>query len=460
MKKAIFLVEKIENNVPITLLEVLYEKLIKDLKSKNLNLSWLFEIVDILNDSRFDEIKFVSVYDFISSVELSSGISDDVEIYYFISCFHNLENFHRNLFLSLDPHVVNFLIKHNIPIILDASFEVNKNYYKNSYEIFEDYLFAGGDVASSPHSELYFQNLKNLEYYVIGSTIYKQKNSKFDDRKVKVYHGTFSGSFFKNLSNNHHVKLNLDKTFNDRVNFIKSRKIDENTLVWHSFSKEPRLSRALFQMAVNYYFNKDLLKVGKYSRLKPMRKEFLRQIDDIDLLDFEKENLKYITEDAIKELDNIITLDEIVITDNLNTNNFKFEVLDSMIWVVLETSYINIIHEFTNTASMVTEKSLQPIINGYPFIPIGGQDIGNTLKSYGFKNFDLLEFPSIPNLGSEIGQVIHDIWKISNKNINERIDLFESWKETAIANLTHCMIVNPKKIYLEELRKSKIEKNV
>lgn len=452
MKKAIFLVEQFEGNRPMTFLECLYKKLDDKIRRENnYSLSWLPEIVNILNDPRFNDIKFVAVRDFIKQVEVAGAISDDYEVYYLISCFHNLENFHRSYFLAMDPEVTDFLVKHKIPIILDASFETNHNYYQNSYNMFEAGIFTRNDSIND-HGAMYYRNLRELEFYVIGNLWYKQNEYK-DRRTVKIYHGVFSGPFFHHYSPGAPVRKQLEKDLEQRLEIISNREFKEDTLIWQAFANTPRMTRALFQMFADSYQHGNFKKVGRYSRLNPMKETFLREVKDCDLFNFEGDKLaEFVSEEKINSLDDIIILDVNKI-DNLNL--FKTD-LDAMIWIVLECAYMHDIKEVSNSVSEVTEKCMQPIINGHAFIPLGGQHIGTILQSYGFKEFPELEFATNPNFLKELTHVVEHVWRICIKTHNERRDLFESWKEIAKYNLINYTTLNPQRLYLDMLHETKL----
>jgi hypothetical protein len=450
-KKAIFLVEDFDGDRPLTLLECIYKKLDDKLRSDGTyTLSWLPEITNVLNDPRFDDIKFVAVRDFISQVNIAGSISDEYEVYYFISCFHNLENFHRSYFLAMDPEVTDFLVKHKIPVIIDASFETNYNYYQNTFEIFEAGIFANSNSIND-HAVMYYRNLRELEFYVIGNLDYQQHEFRDRPRKVKVYHGVFSGPFFHHHANKNPVRVQLQKDLNKRLGIIANRTLTEDVLLWQAFSNTPRLTRALFQMRAREFRRGQFIKQGRYSRLMPMRETFMREAHQCRLFKFEKDNLKWITPESIDELDTVIHID----TDKLdNLNLFKTD-LESMIWIVLECAYINRIKEFSNTVSEVTEKCMQPIINGHAFIPLGGQNIGNILKSYGFKEFPQLEFSTRPNFIKELNDVLERVWEIGIKPFKQRQEIFESWKDIAKHNLIHYATVNPQRLYLDMLHETK-----
>ena len=452
MRKAIFLVEDIDEHGPVTLLESIYNKLRRHLlDKKGRQLAWLSEVQRMLWQYPSDEITFIKGADFVNNVTTSGSMPADVDVYYFVSCYQNITNFTFNNFLALDPIVADFLVANKIPVVIDCSLEVDNNYYQVTRKLFENDTFSTLDAANS-HSEVYFRNLCRLEFYIVGSTHYPDN---WDDRhgittprKVKVYHGMFPGCFFFHNSHGHDFNQTLNTRRQETIDVIRSRKITDETKIWRALSSEPRFTRGLFQLKVD---SLGLTDVGEYSRLIPGAKIFKQWHDTLCTQADDLKRTLYVTHESISTLDEIKILDKDVL-DNRNLDYYKKEF---MVWVVLETSFMTEMPLMSNTASMITEKCMQPIISGHAFIPYGGQDIGNILKSYGFKEYPGLEFPTQKHTLDEVDYITKKLLFLKNLTVEQRNELYETWKEIAVHNFETYLDMNVQRKYLDNLEMMK-----
>jgi hypothetical protein len=444
MRKAIFLVEDIDETGPITLLESIYSKLKKYLeKNGPKKLGWLSEFHHALWKYPADDITFVKAMDFVTV----GIIPEDKDVYYFISCYQNLSTFTTTNFLAMDPVVSDFLVEHKIPVILDCSLEVDDNYHGVTRKIFENQTF-GKSTNSIDHSTPYFRNLSNLEFYIVGSTHFPEIDNTYGTgpRNVKVYHGMFPGCFFTNNSYGDEFNKFLLEHRQEIIDTIRSRTITDETKLWRALSSEPRFTRSLFQLKVE---DLKLTDDGEYSRLLPAAEPFRYYFNLLFTDEHDWKRVRYVTEETIKSLDQIKIIDKPNL-DNKNLDYYKNK--DFMVWVVLETAYMNTVFLASRTASMITEKCMQPIISGHPFIPYGGQDIGNILKLYGFKEYPGLEFPTQEHLLEELEHVTDKLLHLKSLTVEQRNELYETWKEIAVHNFNNYLDLNIQQKYLENLK--------
>jgi hypothetical protein len=450
MRKAIFLVEDIDEQGPVTLLESIYNKLRIHLdKNGPRHLAWLSEIQRLLWRYPSDEITFVKALDFVNR----GKVYEDVDVYYFISCYQNLTNFSYNNFLALDPVVTDFLVKNRIPVIIDCSLEVDENYYQVTRKLFESDIFSSLRPEAT-HSNVYFRDLYKLEYYIVGSTdfpdTWDERYGIDSARKVKVYHGMFPGCFFTHNTYGWDFNTKLKGRRQETIEIIRSRKITEETKVWRALSSEPRFTRGLFQLKVD---SMGLTEVGEYSRLIPGAKVFKQYYDKLFTNNYDDlKRTKYVTLESISTLDEIKILDKKVL-DNQNLDYYKNS--EFMVWVVLETVYIDKSPLLSNTSSMMTEKTMQPIISGHAFTVYGGQRLGSILKSMGFKEYPGLEFPTQPHSLDELEHITQQLQAVKNLTVDQRGELYETWKEIAVHNFNTYLNMNVQRLYLDNLRMMK-----
>ena len=431
MKKAIFLVDDIKNGKVITFLESLYSKLIDRLETEGTCLMWLHEIGKLLYNDPSDFIKFMSVKDIINL----NTIPTDRDIFYFISCRHNLDLLSIDHFLGMDPTTLDFLVQHNIPIILDTSMEI-VDHNSSSYRLLESNLhFLSNDR--------WFRGIRNLKFYVVGSTHKVWSDSRH--RNIQILLSVFPGPFFQYNFKGSELNNRLTKDKSQILDNAFNKIINESTLTWQAYSSNPRINRSLFQMKVEH--EKLVDGVGIYSRLLPGTEQYVSDSIKLELYR-ESDRLAFANKEQIKKLNNIKIIDNDVggVTELANSN-FLFS-------VILETFCPEHVSEFTNSISFLTEKTAMAIFSGVPFIPLGGHNIGNILKSYGFREYPGLEFPTQAHFLDELDYVVDKIRTIHSMTITQKQELYNSWKPIIEYNFNRYMSINIKKVYLETLHKS------
>lgn len=439
MKKAIFLVDDIRDGKIYTLLESAYNKLNVKLQSEGRGeLGWLSEISVLLNNAPSDFIKFEKASDFIKRDKMP----EDRDVFYFISCFHQLDFFTVTNFLLMDPEVTDFLVKYRIPVILDSSMEI-VNHYHASYKLLEHFMFSGDDPHNR-HHEVFNRNLKNLDFHVVGSMYYP--NDLVDQkRNVNTFHSVFPGPFFQYNAKGLHFNLDIVNNRDSRLQQVNDRKLTEDTLVWQAFSNKTRLNRGLFFLKAH---EAGLDKVGSYSRLVPGLDDFMRDFNVCDMNQFGN-RLDYINDNTLKSLDTVSILDSSL--PGVSTfNDFK-----SLVRVSLETYAPNGITDVTHTCSFLTEKTAMAIGSASPFIPVGGHRIGHQLKQAGFREYSKLEFPTQPNLLDEIDYVVDRLKEIASLSLQQKQTLYDEWKDTIAYNYDRYINIDIKKYYLEILNRSR-----
>lgn len=442
MKKAIFLVEDIKDGKIYTLLEAAYAKVNDKLKEEGKGqINWLSEITTLLNNHPSDFIKFEKASDFIKRDKLP----EDRDVFYFISCYHQLDFFHVTNFLLMDPNVSDFLVKHKIPVIIDSSMEV-VNHHNASRTLLENFTF------SNPYHEMqiaqHYRNLCSLEFYIVGSmySVLDSNPPVNNKRNVKTYHSIFPGPFFqynaRGLSFNMDVSLNRDT----RINNVNTREIKDNTLVWQAFSNKTRLNRGLFILKAEHV---GLDSVGRYSRLFPGKGDFIREYNH-SKLDRESNRLTFITPESLDSLNNIKYIDS-----KIPGSGSTFDNSDILLHVSLETFSSNYYENIINSSSFLTEKTAMAIGSACPFIPMGGHKIGEQLKQAGFREYTKLEFPTQPHLLDELDYVIDRLQEIASLSLAEKQKLYDSWKDTIVYNYDRYLNIDIKKYYLEILNTSR-----
>jgi len=433
MKKAIFIVEDIKDGEVQTLLEKAYLPLRNQLKLEGRELMWLSEITKLLYNHPSDFIQFVSAKEFIKNAE--SGLPTDRDVFYFISCFHTIDLFAVSNFLLFDPVVLDFLVKHDIPIIMDTSMETC-NHVEASNRLFNStFLDATGPTAKN--LEHFYRSVNKLTFVVVGSTVYPE--SKIDS-SINIKTCQFPGPFFQYNFKGSNLNNLLLSNYESIVNRIRNKKITEKTTVWQSFSGTPRINRTLFQLRMEH---EGLTAYGRYSRLNPSKQSFIR---DCETLSIDKKDIPY--------ADNIDQLDQIKIIDSTSGGLTLIEDRDFMLVVTPETFYPGSPKEFYNSITFLTEKTAMAIFSGLAFIPLGGQHLGQILKSYGFREFDQIEFLQNRNFLDELNSVTGYIKKLSMMSVEEKQQLYDSWKETIVYNFNRYIDIDIKKAYLENLNKS------
>lgn len=439
MKKAIFLVEDIKDGKIYTLLEAAYAKINEKLKEEDSGyLNWLSEICVLLNNHPSDFIKFEKASDFIKRDKLP----EDRDVFYFISCYHQLDFFHVTNFLLMDPNVSDFLVKHKIPVIIDSSMEIVNHHY-NSFRLLENFMFS--NPAHNWQSQQHYRNLCSLEFYIVGS-MYSLVRDETGNRNVKTYHSIFPGPFFQYNARGERLNQDIVNNKDYRFEQVKNRKIKDTTLIWQAFSNKTRLNRGLFILKAEHV---GLGSVGRYSRLIPGKDDFIREYNDCNMQNISN-RLDFISNKSLDSLNDIKQID----TDT-SASAMTFDNSDFMLQVALETfaphTFENVIH----SSSFLTEKTAMAIGSACPFIPMGGHRIGEQLKQAGFKEYNKLAFPTQPNLIDELEYIIACLQEISSLSLAQKQELYDSWKDTIIYNYNRYLNIDIKKYYLEILNMSR-----
>jgi hypothetical protein len=443
MKKAIFLVDDIVDGKIITLLERVYEKLIAKLATESYAFEWISETGTVLSNCSSDFITFRKASEFINEVKNKELVNNNVDIFYFISAWLHIKSFHLTDFLAMDPDTTDFLIKHNIPIIIDGSMEMC-NIYTSSYDLFENNY--NSYLTDKNH---FFRGIKNLPFYIVGGEIVNNYNSTLT-RKVSVQHSMFPTAFFRKAHNNSTIYLESVAQKNTLFNTIKNKVVTPDTPIWQAFCRTPRLTRTLFQLWAD---KERITECGQYSRLLPGKDNFIQECKNsgisskyIDILDF-------ITDQHLDELDTIKIIDEVArkfSQDDLSGIPVRS---NSMFYIVLETCSISTGEDFNRTPSMLTEKTSMAILSGMPFITLGGHQIKNILKSLGFREYPGLELPgrAQKNYFDELEYVITKVKAIAALPLDKKQELYNSWKEIIMYNYERYLKLDTKKLYLELL---------
>jgi hypothetical protein len=440
MKKAIFLVDDIRNGKIYTLLESAYDKLnIKLDKEGRGQVGWLSEIATLLNNDPSDFIRFEKASEFVKA----GKIPEDRDVFYFISCYHQLDFFTVTNFLLMDPEVTDFLVKHKIPVVMDSSME-SVNHYDSSYRLLEHFFFSSENIHQT-HASLFFRNLQNVDFYIVGSTHYYPPTTKRPNRKVKAYHSVFPGPFFQYNARGLHFNRDIVNNREERFEQVKNRKITEDTLVWQAFSNKTRLNRGLFLLKAQ---QEGLSNLGKYSRLIPGRQDFERDFVNCNMEKF-KDRLSYVSNDGLKSLDNVSFIDDTL--PGVST----FNDFSTLVRVSLETYSPDGINDVTCTCSFLTEKTAMAIGSAMPFIPVGGHKIGEQLKQAGFREYANLKFPTQPNLLDEVDYVVDCLKRIAGMSLAQKQALYDEWKDTIVYNYDRYLNIDVKKYYLEILNRSR-----
>ena len=444
MKKAIFLVEDIINNQPVTLYEKISWNLTNELEHCGRPLMWLRENPRLLGSYESEYIKFVKVADFIKEVE-TSGMPADLNVYYYISCRYSLDLTNPQDFLLIDYPVIKFLSRQNIPIILDSSYE-QVHHYNSAFE-----LFSSGRTAWL-YDRVELEILKTIQFIVLGSTIIP--SAKNNVHNLNVRYGTFpAGFFFYNYKHGPYYN-SLRENESSIIERIKSKQITEETFVWEAWQHEPRWFRTLFQLKAE---SKNLTgKIGRYSRLNKGRQRLLNFIHDKNHPHGRCPEIvghpyfNFLTDELLNMADEIRLLDGAVKWPG-DKCSLVLPETDSMFIVAMETCEPRTIADVINSTSNLTEKSTLRITSGQAFIPLGGQHLGSILKDLGFKDFKKLEWPCLPHIFDELDYVIDRIEDIASLSLEQRRVLYADWQENLLHNFHLYMNIDIPKEYLRSV---------
>ena len=432
----IFLVEDIEDNIPIPVITKNFSKL------RNPR-GYLEEITKMLSSQPPTHIEFIKVKDFISSVNLST-FPYHRKIFYFISSFHTLSTFTIYHFLLIDTEVIDFLTKYKISIIIDGSIEESQM-RDASHQIFDS------QMNTIPGKTENWRGILDLPIYLVNGG--NKKTHRLSSRLPNIHYRHFHGSFF-------HCTYPGTKIYNEALehrdklfSHIDSKIITEDTLVWQAFCREPRMSRILFQLTAE---DKGLTKFGKYSRLMPCGTYYEHHHKSCELSFFGL-NLR---QEDIDELNSI----KILPSDPPSTNENEVKKLglfksNSLIHVILETCSLHNKNDILFQPTQLTEKTSTTILSGMPFIPLGGQ-FSTPLELLGFKSYFKLNWPTNENYLDSVDYVCNLLLEISRLPISEKQELYSTWKETIKYNFDNFFNINIQEMYLTFLNLENTSINV
>ena len=446
MKKAIFLVDDIVDGKVVTLLERVYEKLIAKLVTEGYQFGWISETPRTLYNCSSDFITFRKAGEFIAEVKNNGTIDKNVDVFYFISAWLHVKTFHLTDFFAVDPDVTDFLVENKIPVIIDGSAEMD-NVYIRSYKLFEtEYV---NYLTAKNH---FFRGIKNLKFYVVGGELVNNYMSN-RSRNIQVDHCMFPGAFFHKAYIDSDLYSNAKSKKEALFEEIRNRVLTQDTLVWQSFCRTPRLTRTLFQLWAD---KEKITDFGQYSRLLPAKDSFVEDCKNTGIIHKYQKQLSFIH----TKLENLNTLKFI---DHGSKDHLRKDIagipfeINSMFHIVLETCSIISGEDFDCTPSMLTEKTSMAILSGVPFITLGGHKIKNILKSLGFKEYPGLELPSNNerHYFDELEYVIDKVKAIANLPLEEKQKLYDSWKEIIMYNYNRYLTLDTKKLYLECLHQAR-----
>lgn len=445
MKKAIFLVEDIVFNReiyasgkkfakrPVTLLEKFWSIHL----SHDRSLESMAYITNVIDSGDSDYIEFQPVNTFINDVDNSNQLPPDRNVYYFISSWLEIGNFHLTNLLLIDQHVRKFLVKHDIPIIIDSTMETG-SVYQDVYNIFQDKYYLLQERSA-------WNDILKLKFYTVFGGIRKNTNNYQFDMNVNVRY--FPCSFF-------HTHYKNSEGYHSTHNYFdKNPGPDPFNMTWGALCRKPSITRVMFQ--INAELSK-LTKFGRYSRIYPCQDFYRTHYSRYELnkLGYEKGYYKFL--DQLVYLDDYEKVKEYYYDENIVndmyidyqrfTKNFK-----PMIQVVIETCLINCYKEFFESPTQLSEKSVLPIISKRPFIPIGGYLLGKILKKIGFVDYRTFEFSNNKFFPDDLDYVKNNLVKLNMLTESEKNSLYAEWQETAEYNYNYFFNLDIKKLYLEFL---------
>jgi hypothetical protein len=263
----------------------------------------------------------------------------------------------------------------------------------------------------------------------------------------------FPGAFFHKAYIDSDLYSNAKSKKEALFEEIRNRVLTQDTLVWQSFCRTPRLTRTLFQLWAD---KEKITDFGQYSRLLPAKDSFVEDCKNTGIIHKYQKQLSFIH----TKLENLNTLKFI---DHGSKDHLRKDIagipfeINSMFHIVLETCSIISGEDFDCTPSMLTEKTSMAILSGVPFITLGGHKIKNILKSLGFKEYPGLELPSNNerHYFDELEYVIDKVKAIANLPLEEKQKLYDSWKEIIMYNYNRYLTLDTKKLYLECLHQAR-----
>lgn len=448
IKSAIFLVEEIINGHPVSIYEKVSWNLYQKLKQGPRPLLWLSEVPRLLSSYQSPYIQFMTVKEFMQQTSVS-GWPQDKDVFYYIACRYTLHLTNPQDFLLIDHEVLEFLAKHQVPIVLDSSCEQIRH-HEVAYDLFhhpkQDWLYDRPE----------FEILKQIPFIVVGSTDMPAETNRITKLNVKF---TFfpSGFFFYNYKGSAYNQ-SLINNQELVVNRIKNKKISADTFVWEAWHNEPRWFRTLFQLKAEH--ENIVGRIGRYSRLNKCKDRLVNFMTDNNQPHGKCPEIvghpyfSFLTPELLDSADDIKVLNTTVPWPRDGECNFILPEADTLFYVAMETCEPRFIDDLTNSTSNLTEKCTIRITSGQAFIPLGGQNLGTILKDLGFKDFRLLEWSHVPHLFDEIDYIIGKIKNINTLSLKEKQNLYEEWKENLIHNFNNYLNIDIAYEYLKYLHRA------
>jgi len=443
MKQTIFLVEDLNNGKPVTLYEILYKDILEKNIKENKNTPWLRHTINLLLSKASNKIRFETLDNFKCQVENNLINIDDYEVYYFIVPIHSFYSFSIFNLLSLKLENLNFLVNHNVKIIVDSCME--KSNLSDIIRLCYD-TSAGSYLRGIENLEIlitvfsYGDELERLNNYI--------KNSKFPNIKL-----IFCPMPFYWIFTDHKSNVFIEE-FKKIINNLEQKKITNVTKDWVAKSLKPRFNRVLFFANI---FNRNLDQYGCFGINKPLSDAYKKYIETFHL---HQNALAPVNEDILEKLNTIVRLDmnnSDHFTDQFDKEFINIPLnpinnLDATFCIVLEFCEPRNNSEIQNTMTDITEKLSWPILQGLPFITFAGKDYKKILAFLGFEPYYNIPFPEDPNFFNQLSTVLDFIETFSKLSLKEKNNLLDLWRPTIIKNFTTFINTDPAEIYIRCLK--------
>lgn len=473
MKKAIFLVEDIQENRPITLPEKILGKNVADY---DISVGYR-EIGAMLYNAPSDYITFKKVYEFMS--EIGSGpLPADHDVFYLVLTFSHIFQIDPSYFLLMDHDVKKFLLKHDIPLVFDSTNEGNRTHLGFHT------LFKRMNQTAMSHEIL---PLLKLKFYLVGGERLDNvsddfsKNIDLQDythlsdlvgRDPSFYYAYFPSPFFFQMCHGHDNFTIAEETRDYAKERMVNFDFNDSFPIWKAYVARPRLSRIIFEiLSVKF----DIRKYGIF-RYQESRFQYYHNMQYERLLDkmdfFNKysvdKNLIHTMMPAQKLVYNqSYDVDRPIDYDPLYRPNYYRPrggngvpfIRNSLTFVALETNWID--HDFSvnkgyQTGTILTEKTSTSIISGVPFITCGAGNSKMILEEFGFQEYPSLELPdeSHSYYLTECEYVVNKIKHITRLSLDEKKKLYKEWLPIILHNYETFFNVDIKYHYLKNLNQA------